>query len=226
MDFSKTFEHWEWSIPVRSESSLADFVYGGAKSFEELKPEADAIAALGSTGGALKVLDFGCGFGRNLQGMPEKWEVVGYDNPQMLKRVPEYAIAKGGKRVKAELVSDWNDLRERKFDAVLATFVFQHVPPLVLEAYLVDLQFMTPKLVVLGRCWLDADDRHSLWPLVEKFFKPVKPITFKTLDDNILVVFESLAFQPAAAPVTEKKEMVVAAPSEKSKPASKGNGNE
>lgn len=193
-DFSKTFEHWQWSVPMRGEASLADFVCGGAKTFAELKPDADAIAALGSPNEPLKVLDFGCGFGRNLHGLPEKWEVTAYDNANMLKRVPEYYAARGSKLVKAALVSDWNELRERKFDAILASLVFQHVPPPVLEEYLKDLQKMTPRLVVYGRCWNDADNRFALFPQVEKYFKPAKPITFESLDDNILVVFESLVF--------------------------------
>ena len=226
MDLSKTFYEWKDLIPGGSESSLVGSVYAGAKSFEDLKPEVDAIAALGSPTATLKVLDFGCGFGRNLQGMPEKWEVTGYDNPQMLKRVPEYFASRGPKLVKAELVYDWNELRERKFDAVLATFVFQHVPPPALEAYLVGLQFMTPKLVVLGRCWHDTDDRHPIWPRIEKYFKPTKPITFKTLDDNILVVFESLNYNPLIVqPQPEKKEPAVVA-AEKPKPTGKVSGNE
>lgn len=226
-DFSKTFEHWEWSIPMRNEASLVDFVYSGAKSYADLKPEMDAIAALGPSNEKLKVLEFGCGFGRNLQGMPEKWEVVAYDNPNMLKRVPEYFAARGPKLVKAELCSDWNELFEREFDAVLATFVFQHVPPMTLEAYLADLRFMTPKLVVFGRCWNDADDRHALWPLVEKYFKPVKPIAFKSLDDHVLVVFESSVFQQNAGMKTpEQKEATPVAVAEKPKAAGKGSGNE
>lgn len=226
MDFSKTFYHWQDSVSMRSEASLADFVYGGAKSFAELKPEAEAIAKLGPPNEALKVLVFGCGFGRDLQGMLDvKWEVTGYDNAEMLKRVPEYFASKGAKPVKAELVSDWEYLRERKFDAVLATFVFQHVPPPALEAYLADLQKMTPKLVVLGRGWHDTDNRHSIWPRVEKYFKPVKPIEFETLDDNILVVFESLNYhQPLVQPQPEKKEAAAEMKPdkvEKPKPASK-----
>ena len=193
MDFSKTFEYqWEGSVPLRSEASLADFVCSGASGFAELKPDTKSIASLGSPNEKLKVLDFGCGFGRNLEGMPDKWEVVGYDNPNMLKRVPEYFAVRGSKSSMAELVSDWDALRERKFDAVLATLVFQHIPPVVLEAYLKDLQVMTPKLIVFGRCWNDADNRISLWPIVEKYFSPTHPIVFKSLDDHVLAVFQSL----------------------------------
>lgn len=73
----------------------------------------------------LRILDFGCGAGRSLPYLAQYFpdaELWGYDvSPESLKfaqkRVPH-----------AKLVSDWKDIGELRFDAIIAANVFHHIP--------------------------------------------------------------------------------------------------
>jgi SAM-dependent methyltransferase len=73
-----------------------------------------------------RILDFGCGAGRSLPYLDQYFpdaELWGYDvSPASLKvaaqRVP-----------RAKLFSDWHAIAETRFDAIIATNVFHHIPP-------------------------------------------------------------------------------------------------
>lgn len=73
-----------------------------------------------------RILDFGCGAGRSLPFLDQYFpdaELWGYDvSPASLKvaaqRVP-----------RAKLFSDWHFIIETRFDAIIATNVFHHIPP-------------------------------------------------------------------------------------------------
>jgi SAM-dependent methyltransferase len=72
-----------------------------------------------------RILDFGCGAGRSLPYLDQYFpdaELWGYDvSPASLKvaaqRVP-----------RAKLISDWHAIAETRFDAIIATNVFHHIP--------------------------------------------------------------------------------------------------
>lgn len=73
-----------------------------------------------------RILDFGCGAGRSLPFLDQYFpdaELWGYDvSPASLKiatqRVP-----------RTRLFSDWNEIGEARFDAIIAANVFHHIPP-------------------------------------------------------------------------------------------------
>ena len=96
-----------------------------------------------------KVLDFGCGVGRNTLSLAQlNREVVGFDFPSMLSLMVE---EKGALPANIRLASDWNQVKAEQFDAAIASLVFQHIHPDDLRVYLVDLAKMTKVLYVRGR---------------------------------------------------------------------------
>lgn len=211
MDFKKTFSFWgDQTLAMRSEASLVELIFTGAKSYADLKPDTTAINALGPKEGKLRVLDFGCGVGRNLYAMPKTWEVTGYDNDNMLVRVPDFFAAQGGRSTSDfTLTSDWDAVKSKEFDVVLASLVFQHVPINALEVYLQDLQKMSPLLVIWGRCWNDINNRQAYFPLVLKYFDVAEDIKWKSLDDNVLVVATSKVKEVAKPVVVKSKPEVI-----------------
>lgn len=73
-----------------------------------------------------RILDFGCGAGRSLPYLAQYFpdaELWGYDvSPASLK------IA-GSRAPEAKFFSDWSEIGETKFDAIVAANVFHHIPP-------------------------------------------------------------------------------------------------
>jgi SAM-dependent methyltransferase len=94
-----------------------------------------------------RVLDFGCGVGRNFPYLKSVVRhVTGFDLPPMIARCREIA------QVPADALSDdWARLRRERFDVVFASLVFQHIEPNAIRAYLADIASMAPAVYLLTR---------------------------------------------------------------------------
>lgn len=119
-----------------------------------------------------KVLDFGCGFGRNTFGIANHnpdWSVVGYDNPNMLSKTEEYKnlhYQRGFFNV--EFNSDWENLKERKFDVIVAILVLQHIFETPLKQYIEDFKNMSKRWIINGRRFNDDPKNRSTWKIIEE----------------------------------------------------------
>lgn len=136
------------------------------------------IDEIGSFDKELKILDFGCGIGRNIFGFSEytNWHIVGYDNDVMLEKSKEYCKIKFNKNVEdfpnVSFSSDWNVVKQMKFDCVYAILVFQHVFEKDLCKYLQDIKNMTNMMFVSGRRYNDEIDKSTgnhknTWKILE-----------------------------------------------------------
>ncbi len=101
-----------------------------------------------------RVLDFGCGLGRNfpyLQTIAR--EIVGFDLPPMIER---YRDANANATI--TLISDWSEVIARPCDLVFATLVLQHVEPAACRSYLRDFARLAPATYLLTRLRSDFDE--------------------------------------------------------------------
>jgi cyclopropane fatty-acyl-phospholipid synthase-like methyltransferase len=121
--------------------------------------------------GGHSVLDFGCGVGRNIPSLVNKFEkVVGYDFPNMLDLVPEGRKQVSNDPYKLSYSSNWDYVSLQKYDCIFASLVFQHIDEEELNTYLSDMQGMlVNKLVVHSRTTLDNGTTLVL-PIIEKYF--------------------------------------------------------
>jgi 2-polyprenyl-3-methyl-5-hydroxy-6-metoxy-1,4-benzoquinol methylase len=109
----------------------------------------------------INVLDFGCGIGRNSFGMALHspiWNVVGYDNQQMINKTSEYQLLKYGNNIlpsNLTFSSNWDMLKESKFDGILCCLVLQHIHESDLNTYLTNFKKMTKIVIVHGRRFND-----------------------------------------------------------------------
>lgn len=83
------------------------------------------VAARLGNGKPARILDFGCGVGRSLPYLEQYFpgaELYGYDvSPASL----EIAAVR---TPRAKLFSEWDDIADRRFDAIVAVNVFHHIP--------------------------------------------------------------------------------------------------
>jgi SAM-dependent methyltransferase len=166
-----TFGPWADRIPQQSLSTTINYVItGGTINSIELFPEIPRlINFLPNT----KVLDFGCGVGRNAIPLALKYqtsEIWSYDNPQMINQMKEYCTQKYNISLEEinniHVNTNWSDIKDNKFDCVYATLVFQHIHENALSVYLQDIKKMTNYLIVHGRRFND-DSYKNTWQIIE-----------------------------------------------------------
>ena len=114
--------------------------YSEGKPFSAYPP----LLALPRVG---RVLDFGCGLGRNFPYLRRiASEVAGFDLPEMIARCRTLDAAEN-----VELASDWEALRQRRFDAIFVSLVLQHLEPDECRRRLREFAAMAPWTYVLSR---------------------------------------------------------------------------
>lgn len=104
-----------------------------------------------------RCLDFGCGLGRQIQPLLKVFHVVdGYDLPNAIRFIPDTSKALYG-----HVTSDWQDVSGRKYDAIYAYLVFQHIDADELDEKLATLARMAPVMLARSRVWLDDKEADS-----------------------------------------------------------------
>lgn len=108
-----------------------------------------------------KVLDFGCGIGRNYPLLKEYFSVVeGYDMPDMLERCKTFENRYD------RLFSDWEEVGE--YDCIYAALVLQHIEKEELNCYLDKFIQISPRLHIWTRNY--TDEYLDLMPILENKF--------------------------------------------------------
>ena len=94
-----------------------------------------------------RVLDFGCGLGRNFPYLTTiAREVVGFDLPPMIARCRELGV-----QPVSRLTSDWSEIAGSRLDLIVATLVLQHVETEACRAYLDEFARIAPWTYLLTR---------------------------------------------------------------------------
>jgi SAM-dependent methyltransferase len=136
----------EWLSVARSADAedVRERILSGYKDGKPFTPYVPTIALPSP---ADRVLDFGCGLGRNFPYLRTvAHHITGFDLPPMIERFRTVA----GDAVDT-LSADWNDLRENRFDLIFAALVLQHIEPEACQLYLMDFLRMAPAVYLLTR---------------------------------------------------------------------------
>ena len=137
-------DEWSALAATASDDDLRERILTGFKSgkpFTPYVPTLELPAALG------RVLDFGCGLGRNFPYLKTvSRHVTGFDLPPMIDRCRVAAPD----RIDA-LSSDWNALRAERFDLIFVSLVLQHLDEAWCAAALADFARMAPLTYLITR---------------------------------------------------------------------------
>ena len=140
----------DWLAAARADAGddLREKILTGYKAGKPFTPYEPTIPLPAAPG---RVLDFGCGLGRNFPLLTKlSSDVVGFDLPPMIARCAQLAIPTG-----VRLSDDWARLREESFDLVYASLVLQHIETDACRAYLRDFAAMSPRIYLLTRASTD-----------------------------------------------------------------------
>jgi cyclopropane fatty-acyl-phospholipid synthase-like methyltransferase len=134
-----------------------------------------------------KVLDFGCGIGRNYPLLKEHFLIVeGYDMPDMLERCKTFENRYD------RLFSNWEEVGT--YDCIYASLVLQHIENEELNCYLDKFEQISPRLHLCTRSYTDHDNL-SLMARLEKKFNLIycsvpKDITYQVNEWHYEAIFE------------------------------------
>ena len=128
--------------------------------FKSGKPFTPYTPTIGLPVALHRVLDFGCGLGRNFPYLTTVADqVIGFDLPEMIARCRALAAPPVD-----DLADDWTRLRDERVDLVFASLVLQHVETGLCRAYLRDFASMAPAVYLLTRT--DSDFGQNVLELV------------------------------------------------------------
>ncbi len=146
-----------------SDPDLKDLVLTGSADMKELPSSPVSLVVTDPSINIKKVLDFGCGIGRNFKHYKKFYEEVhGYDLPSMVDRCKVI----NNEKINL-LTSDWNEILSNTYDMVAAQFVFQHfLDPLHLTSLLGDISHITRYLYVSGRCYMDSQLHDKVFDII------------------------------------------------------------
>ena len=135
---NSSLEYWTdiTDINTAKERILPNCPFGPSEHLLEIV----RILSLGD-----RVLDFGCGIGRNITTLKSfGFNVVGYDLPNMIKLCKELVN-------NIDLFDKWNIVKKYNYDFIFCGLVLQHIPLFALQEYLLDFQTMSKHMIVYGR---------------------------------------------------------------------------
>jgi trans-aconitate methyltransferase len=153
------YQDWLDAARTASEEDLRERILTGFKDGKPFTPYAPTISLPFP---AARVLDFGCGLGRNFPFLRSRATyLAGFDLPPMIERcrtlIPEGAD---------QLSDDWRSLRADRFDLIFSALVLQHIDRETSEAYFVDFAAMAPYTYLLTRA--QSDFEHNVLDLMRR----------------------------------------------------------
>lgn len=165
-------------------------------TIESVRPDTFIFDLISDGSTHPQVLDFGCGIGRNTFGLSlykPNLTIFGYDNFAMINKTNEYATRKYNRSASSfenvTFLSDWNIIKQMKFDCIFAAVVLQHITEKELYTYLSDFKNMTKKLIVSGRRFNDDQTFYgykNTWEILEKNgYIPSKSLSPYSVDGDM-----------------------------------------
>jgi SAM-dependent methyltransferase len=142
----------DWLSAARAEDpdEVRERILTGYREGKPFTPYVPTVALPASVN---RVLDFGCGLGRNFPYLTTiAREVVGFDLPPMIERCRTLAP-----QSVALLTSDWQEVSARRYDLIVATLVLQHIETAACLTYLGDFARLAPATYLLTRVRSDFD---------------------------------------------------------------------
>lgn len=141
-------DDWLRSARADDPDELREKILTGYKAGKPFTPYEPTVAMPAAPA---RVLDFGCGLGRNFPLLTRlSPTVVGFDLPPMVDRCRQLPPVPG-----VELTDDWRRLREESFDLVYAALVLQHIETGACRTYVRDFAGMAPFVYLLTRASTD-----------------------------------------------------------------------
>jgi SAM-dependent methyltransferase len=135
-------DHWR-EVAAADEDSLREAILTGSSTGKPFTPYVPTF----DIGHPRRILDFGCGVGRNFPYLATiATQVVGFDLPEMIERARKLHWPP-----LVQLEAEWASVRKQSFDLVFASLVFQHMEPEALNRYLHDIFEAAPQCYVLTR---------------------------------------------------------------------------
>jgi 2-polyprenyl-3-methyl-5-hydroxy-6-metoxy-1,4-benzoquinol methylase len=188
VNINNTFGPWGDYIAKACIEQTVDYVLTGA-NIVTANPDPSISHYIG-THDQIDVLDFGCGIGRNaitLALSNKTWTISVYDNINMINQMKIFGNKKYNVDIEKiqniKIYTDWNILKQKKFDFIYCTLVFQHIQEDALVSYTSDIKNMTKNLIVMGRRFND-DHNKNTWEILEKNgLYPINLDTYKTYGD-------------------------------------------
>jgi hypothetical protein len=149
---SMDFVHPHWKhVALLPEEDIKEALITGYKNGNPFAPHLYDFFHAGVK--ASKILDFGCGIGRNFSALRNiSKKIVAYDIPDMVAACRKYADC-----TSVSLLDDWKEVIIEQFDVTIMTLVLQHMEnEEALEKYLIDISNCSDFLYVSTRCWIDG----------------------------------------------------------------------
>lgn len=110
-------------------------------------------------------LDFGCGIGRNANALKAKFKSVdAFDLPGMITLMPDQT-----REVYSTVSSDWNEVKQKRYNCIHASLVFQHINEDSLRVYLKDMIKMSDWLLMASRTYLDDNKKNLMHVILEYY---------------------------------------------------------
>lgn len=162
MDYLKN-ERWDNIASTTNDVDLKEIMVAGHGESDVLPHT--KLDLLVSKTKKYKILDFGCGTGRNLEYLKKiSTELHAYDIPSMAERCKELTP------IEPDLITgDWSVIKNNQYDMIVAVFTFQFMEDADhVRQFLEDMSKITSILYVITRCYIDSPRHENLAKIIQQ----------------------------------------------------------